>query len=205
MQSTNRDRCHLTCLALCLAALILASPAFAQNATFSINENASSYSASVEITDADSYQFTKPGYLGEAVPISVREIRVMGVHGEVSYDEQRNSVITFPEGDYIIAYEGDLDGNSFSALFKTPYNVTISLPGVYFVDNPLLGYVSQGGSVLVGENQTTILWESTRYAEIRFYDELRLFILSVFGTIWVVFMIILLFGYYSMRAASRRE
>lgn len=159
----------------------------------------------MEITDAESYQFTKPGYLGEVVPISVREIQVMGVHGEVSYDEQRNSVITFPEGDYLISYEGDLDGNSFSALFKTPYNVTIYLPGVYSVDNPLLGYVSQGGSVLVGENQTTILWESTRYAEIRFYDELRLFILSVFGTIWVVFMIILLFGYYSMRAASGRE
>ncbi len=157
----------------------------------------------MEITGADSYQFTEPGYLGEAVPISVREIRVMGVYGEVSYEEQRNSVITFPEGDYIIAYEGDLDGNSLSVLFTKPYNVTVYLPDVYFVDNPLLGYVSQGGSVLVGENQTTILWESTRYAEIRFYDEQRFVILSAFGTIWVILMIILLFGYYLMRVASR--
>ncbi len=157
----------------------------------------------MEITDADSYQFTKPGYLGEAVPITVREIRVTQDSKEISYKEQRNSVITFPEGDYLISYEGDLDGNSFSAIFKQPYNVTIFLPGVYYVDNPLLGYVSQGGSVQEEENQTKITWENTRYTEIRFYDEMRLVILSAFGTIWIVFMIILLFGYYSMRAASR--
>jgi len=203
MQSPNRDRRYIACFALCIAALILAAPALAQNATFSIFENASGYSARVEVTDAESYQFTQPGYLGEAVPITVREIQVMGVYGNVSYEEQRNSEITFPEGDYLISYVGDLDGNSFSTLFTTPYNVTISLPGGYFLDNPLLGYVSQGGSVQIEENQTIITWEGTRYAEIRFYDEQRLVILYAFGTIWAVFMIILLFGYYSMRAASR--
>jgi len=157
----------------------------------------------VEITGADSYQFTEPGYLGEAVPITVSEIQLTNDSKEISFEEQRNSVITFPEGDYLISYEGDLDGNSFSTLFKTPYNVTVFLPGVYFVDNPLLGYVSQGGSVQREENQTIITWESARYAEIRFYDEARLFILSAFGTIWVMLMIILFFGYYSMRASSR--
>jgi len=203
MQSSNRDRCYPACLALCIAALILAAPAFAQNATFSIYENGSGYSASVEITGADSHQFTKPGYLGEAVPITVREIQVTNDSREISFEEQRNSLITFPEGDYLISYVGDLDGNSFSTLFTTPYTVTISLPGVYSVDNPLLGYVSQGGSVQAEENQTLITWEGTRYAEIRFYDEARLVILYAFGTIWVMLMIILLFGYYSMRAAAR--
>lgn len=183
--------------------MILVSPVLAQNATFSINENGTGYSAVIEVTDSDRFQFTKPGYLGEGVPITVRDIRVTGDLGEISYEEQRNSEITFPTGDYMISYDGDLDGHSFSGLFTKPYNVTVYLPDVFNVDNPLLGYISQGGSVSHKENQTIITWEGTRYAEVRFYDEDRMVILIAFGTIWLTLMIILLFGYYSMRVSSR--
>lgn len=149
------------------------------------------------------YQFTQPGILGEAVPATVRDVRLTNISGDVAFETQKESEITFPQGDYLLFYEGDLDGNSFSAIFSTPHNVTVNLPLHYDSVNPLLGYVSQGGSSQPEDNYTVITWEDTRYIEVRFYDELREIILYAFGTIWISVMVILLFGYYVMRSKKQ--
>jgi len=175
-------------------------PAAALDAEFSIYENGTGYSAAIELQDADRYQFNRPGLLGEPVPTTVRDIRLTDASGSVSFEQPRDSEITFAKGDYLLRYEGDIEGNSFSAVLHEPYNVTVHLPSVFNIKNPLLGYVSRGGSSRIEDNKTIITWESTRYVEIRYYDEIREIILIAFGTIWIALMIILLFGYYSMRA-----
>ena len=204
MQPADRDRSYIACIALCLAALILAAPAAGLNAEFSIYENGTGYSATVEIEDAKLYQFNHPGILGEPVPLKVRDIRLSNLSGDVAYETLKESEITFPQGDYILSYESNLDGNYLSTLFQTPYNVTVYLPAVYSIENPLLGYVSRGGSYVVKDNSTVITWEKTHYSEVRFYDELREIILYAFAMIWITVMVILLFGYYLMRAKKQK-
>ncbi|MCP1663090.1 MAG: hypothetical protein D5R99_01130 [Methanocalculus sp. MSAO_Arc1] len=206
MQSPNRDRCIIACLTLCLAALILVAPGSALHADFEIYENGSGYSAEIGIIESESYQFARPGLLGEAVPMTVRDIRLVNESGSVDFEQPRDSEITFPKGDYLLYYEGDLEGNSFSAVFSEPHNVTVFLPPAYGVTNLLLGYVSRGGSAEVdGDTGTVITWEEARFVEIRFYDDIRELALYAFGTIWIALMIILLFTYYAMRLPKEEE
>lgn len=137
------------------------------------------------------------------MPTTVRNIRLSNSSGDVAFEAAQKSEITFPHGDYILFYEGDLDGNSFSAIFSKSHNVTLHLPHPYLIENPLLGYISQGGDLRYDDNALVITWEDTRYIEVRFYDEIREIILYAFGTIWLTIMIILLFGYYLIRIKKR--
>lgn len=155
------------------------------------------------MVDAEEYRFTEPGLLGEAVPIQARDIRLIDGSGEIVFSGDGESRITFPKGDYQLFYEGTLSGNSFAAVFSDPHNVTVYLPAAYDVRNPFLGYVSQGGKTGVVEDGLAITWEKTRYADLRYYDETREIILHAFGMIWIMVMVILLFGYYTMRVSTK--
>lgn len=166
-------------------------------------ENGTGYSAVIGIVDAEEYRFTEPGLLGEAVSIQARNISLTDGSGDVVLSADGESRITFPRGDYLLFYEGTLSGNSFAAVFSDRHNITVFLPEGYDVRNPLLGYVSQGGKTTVTDKGLMITWEKTRYADIRYYDETREVILYAFGTIWIMLMIILLFGYYAMRVSTK--
>jgi len=193
MRTSNRDRRGHIIAALCLALILISAPATAEEAVFQVLPDGTAYEASIEVS-GDTYTLWTPGLLGERVPLQVEDLEVLGPMGAVEYREEGRGVITFPEGNYTISYRVPVRNNQLVAAFDTPYNVTVVLPPVFKVDNPLIGMVSTGGVVSPGPNETTeIAWEGARVVEVRFYTADREILLTTFGTIWLAVAVVLVF------------
>jgi len=115
-----------------------------------------------------------------------------------NYTEER-SAIRFPEGNYTIRYIAPLSSNELTVMLDDASNISVFLPGQYAVANPLLGYVSTGGTVNATENGTTILWENARSAQVRYYDAFQEQALIIFGTFWIGIVVIFLVPYLIVR------
>lgn len=103
------------------------------------------------------------------------------------------SAITFEKGDYTINYTAPLRDFHLQLVFDKPYRINITLPERFDLRNPLLGSISSGGTWYRGhDNSTTIWWNRTTAADLRFYDSERESLLYLFGNFWVVIAIVLL-------------
>ncbi len=161
------------------------------------------YNASIEVENADDYEFIERGMLGERIPQNVDAIRVLGPGGEVAFEDEGRGRITFPEGNYTIVYRGLIRDNSLQAEFDQPYTVDVVLPSGFDVRNPLLGVISPGGKASDADDAITVSWEETTFIEVRFYDELRERALLVFGSFWIILCAIFILPYLILRPRKR--
>lgn len=162
------------------------------------------YRGEVTLVNASEYSFWEPGVLGERVPLAVTNVSVSGACGEnCTYTEKSRNTITFEKGNVTVTYEARITENNFQILFTEPSNLTVVLPPGQNVENPLLGQVSEGGTVSTENNTTVISFDRVRYAGVRFYDASRERLLYIFGSVWLTVAVVLLFPFLLM--GRRRE
>ena len=169
----------------------------ALSADYQVYSNGTAYNASVEITDADRYEFAGVGFLGEKVAINVGNVNLSGngfpCQFNWSKDWGRPSAITFLRGNYTVSYTAPLKDNTLQAGYDDQYNVSVILPAELDVRNPLLASISPGANVTrFADNTTLIKWSKIRTIEIRFYDPWREQLLYLFGNFWIIIAIVLL-------------
>jgi len=145
------------------------------------------------------YEFSEPGFLGEAVPIAATNITVVNASGPVPFEERSAGTIAFSEGNYTIGYDAPIGDRHFTVVLETATYVTVVLPDAFSIANPLLGYTSTGAKVEETPEGSTITWEDGRFVEVRFYDAFQEQILVIFGTFWVALVVIFLVPYYLTR------
>jgi len=160
-----------------------------------VAENGTSYSAEIEVIQADKYAFTEPGLLGAPVPVAVSDLFLFNATGPVNYTEDFSGAIRFPKDNYTIRYVAPLNSNELTVLLADSSMITVSLPEQYGVKNPLLGHISTGGVANATGNGTTIIWENARIAEVRYYDAFQEQMLIIFGTFWIALVMIFLVPY----------
>lgn len=141
----------------------------------------------------ESYAFVESGLLGERIPLKVEGVNLTGACDPCNTTWSPPSTIMFLKGNYTVSYMAQIRENHIQLAFEEPYNVTIGLPSGLDVRNPFMGMISPGGIATDRENETVeVTWESTRNAEIRFYDAGRLDLLYLFGNFWIILAVILL-------------
>lgn len=171
----------------------MAPPALGVSAEYRIAPNGTGYFASVQIQDQERFEFYETGLLGERVPTQVGGISLAGECKPCTFNWTVPSAVTFPKGNYTIHYQGQLRENHLAAIFDRPYRVVMVIPEEFNVRNPALGMVSEGGEIAYAPGNTTIVtWNSTRSAEIRFYDQQREDLLAIFLNFWIIIAVVLL-------------
>lgn len=143
--------------------------------------------------------------LGEQVPARVTGVRLEAPNGTgVTYEDLGGSVISFPRGNYTLAYSGELRNAELQQVYDRPYGANVTVPAGYNVTNPILGGYSPGATVTsLPDGATWVSWESTREVRVRFYDPARESLLWFFATSWAVVAIVLLFPFLMMRLIRR--
>ena len=155
--------------------------------------NGTAYNASVDVADADRFDFFDIGALGERIPQEAGDIQLIGNCSPCLYNESGISSIAFARGNYTIVYTAPLRDYHLQIPFEHPYSVTISLPQEFDAKNPLLAGISPGGVIIEGGNNTTMVqWNRTMSVDLRFYDKNREALFYLFGNFWVVIAIVLL-------------
>ncbi len=155
--------------------------------------NGTAYNASVEVADAERFEFYELGVLGERVPVKAGNIGLAGNCSPCRFNTSGAFALTFDKGNYTIFYTAPLRDFHFQAAFEKPYSVNVTLPEEFDVRNPLLAGISPGATI-IGEydNSTTVRWNRTTAVDLRFYDQNREALLYLFGNFWVVIAIVLL-------------
>ncbi|WP_052292228.1 DUF5803 family protein [Methanosphaerula palustris] len=207
MRTPDRDRRGHAVPARCLAALIgliallllaAGQPAGAA-AVFTIAENGTSYTATIDLNQTDTYPFMETGVLGEQIPATVTNVNLYNDSGNVTYQKDQTG-ITFQKGNYTISYQGTLRDDHILLALPEVTSADVHLPTGLDVRNPLIGQYSPGGKVSVDDQgQVSIHWDRTSYVEVRYYDQTRESLLYMFANIWVVVAIVLLTPYLLMR------
>ena len=151
--------------------------------------------------DADRFEFYETGMLGERSPLRASEVMLSGDCDPCQFEWSGNTAIIFERGNYSLSFQGPVRDNHFHATFEAPRQVSVFLPPGLDVRNPALGMISQGGVVLDSpEGGITVAWNSTRTAEIRFYDEGRENLLYIFANFWIIVAVVMLVPFlFSMK------
>jgi hypothetical protein len=177
----------------------------ALNASYQVLGNASSYAAQVDLAGASDYMFADTGILGENVPITVMNVTLIAENG-TPVDFNRTTqwsaplVITFPKGNYTVTYTAPLSDNHLQGTFLSPYNVNVTLPDEYDVQNPLLAGISLGANVTrFPDNSTQVTWNKTMSFDLRFYDQGQEDLLYMFAEFMIILAVILLMPFLLMR------
>lgn len=173
--------------------VLLTAHCGALHAQYRVLPNGTAYVASVEIVDAEQFEFFELGALGERIPQKASNQSITGNCSPCLFKITGTSGITFTKGNYTIFYTAPLRDFHFQAVFEKPYSVNVSLPPEFDVRNPLLAGISPGAAI-IGEhdNSTTVRWNKTTAADLRFYDKDREALLYLFGNFWIVIAIVLL-------------
>lgn len=183
-------------------------PVQALSATYRIAGNGTSYEAAVEVVNASGYSFEETGALGERVVVAVTNVSLEGDCSPCTFTWDRNrsildlspnASIHFQQGNYTVRFQGPVKDLHLVLSFSQPYHIEVTLPEGYRVQNFLLGYISPGGQVSVAGNTTTIAWNSTRTADVRFYNREREDLLFLFGNFWIIIAVVLLMPYILTR------
>lgn len=200
MRAPDRDRRRYRIAALCLALILLSGAAAALSADYTVFPNGTAYTAAIEVTGVERYQFTEPGMLGEDVPMPVSAVSVGNGSGAVAFTEEAYSAVSFPEkGNYTIRYTATIQDRFMQVAFHSPYNVTLYIPPEFDVRNPVLGSTLGGRIEDSPDGGTFVVWNSTRYFECRFYDSFQEKALVIFGTVWIAICLIFLIPFISQR------
>lgn len=195
MPAPDRDRRGPGVIALCVALILIPVAAEALSAEYRVMPNGTAYQGSVEVRDTDRYSFTETGLLGERIPIQAEEITLSGDCPPPScpFNATDRFSIAFPKGNYTVHFTGPIRENHFQATFAEPYSVTVTLPAEFDVRNHLIGSRSPGSEVREGPNGSVVVeWNSTRNAELRFYTEDRVTLLTLFSQFWIIIAVVLL-------------
>lgn len=172
---------------------LAAAPSAALSAEFHVLPNGTAYNASVEVVDAERFEFYEPGVLGERVPLTVSNVQITGNCSPCAFTATKSNSITFSKGNYTIRYTAPLRDFHLQAVFEKPYSVNVSLPEGFDIRNPLLAFLSPGSTVIAEkDNSTTARWNRTLSVDLRFYDRSRESLLYLFGNFWIVIAIVLL-------------
>lgn len=202
MRTPHRNQRGPSLAALCAALVILLSlaiPAGALSAEYSIYPNGTAYHATLEITDTERYTFADMGFMGQEVPLAAREVQLIQDGLPATFNWSRPwaapSSISYAKGNYTLSFIAPLKDNSLVAVYTKPYNVSITLPQNFSVQNPLLAGLSNNANVTVHpDNSTTISWTKAYTFEMRFYSQgqqdLLFFFLQFMGILIVVLVII---------------
>ena len=191
MRSPNRDRPNHRSTALCavsllLAVLLLAVPAAANTADFTVSENGSVLYAEAKFSGS-SYLLVMPRLLGEDVALEdVRNLTLTDENGTVVEPKNTKGTLTFPEGNYTLTYSLPITSGFVYAKFPTAYNVTVTLPEPYTTGHLILGTVSGGGVISADAEQTVVTFTQTKAVSLTFYEENREMILYAFLAGWLV-------------------
>jgi len=172
-------------------------------AVFTIAENGTSYTATIDLNQTTTYPFMETGVLGEQIPAQVTNISLHNTSGDVPFQRDQTK-ITFPNGNYTISYQGTLRDDHLLLALPDLSSADVYLPAGLDIRNPLIGQVSPGGKISVDDQGLVrIHWDRTRYVEVRYYDQTRESILYMFANIWGVVAIVLLTPYLLMRRKQR--
>ena len=132
--------------------------------------------------------------MGENVPVAVGNVQLRSGEVPVNVTWSRPwgapSSISFKKGNYTVSFTAPLKDNTLQPVYQKPYNVTVTVPQEFRVDNPLLAGLSTGANVTRNaDNSTTIQWTKSYGFECRFYSQGQQDILFFF----LQFMAILIF------------
>jgi len=136
--------------------------------------------------------------MGENVPVTVGDVNISGNCSPCEYNWSRPwggvSAITFPKGNYTVSYIAPLKNNDIQATFEKPYQVNVTIPKEYDIQNPLLAGISSGANVTrYPDNSTSVEWNKSYSFDLRFYsksqEELLYIFLQFLGIIAVVLLL----------------
>jgi len=153
----------------------------------------------IEITDAARYEFSEPGFMGENVPLSVGEVRLVKNGTSAVFNQStpwgQPMSITFEKGNYTVSFVAPIRDNHLQGIFDKPYHVNVTIPKEFDVRNPLLAGLSTGASVVRNpDNTTSVQWNESYSFDLRFYDaareELLYFFLQFMGILVIVLVVI---------------
>lgn len=168
-------------------------PCLALNAEYRVFTNGTAYNASIDLVNADRFEFSDMGVLGERIPLKVSNIALSGNCSPCTFNMSGAFAVTFKKGNYTIAYTAPLKDFHLQAVFEKPYTVYVSIPPEFDVRNPLIAGISPGATISSGyNNSTTVQWNQTTSLDLRFYDRNRENLLYLFGNFWLVIAIVLL-------------
>ncbi|NVO67882.1 DUF5803 family protein [Methanofollis tationis] len=177
--------------------------AAAYNATVTVLPGGEAYIGEVTLTDAEEYAFWEAGMLGERLPLTVKNVTVSGECGDnCSYTQKDRNTIAFERGNVTVSYEAEIVLKNLQVLLEEPSAIAVTLPEGLNVQNPLLGRVSEGGTISQEDNATVIRWDGTRFVEVRFYDSGQERLLLIFGAVWFTVAAVLLVPFLLMRRKS---
>jgi hypothetical protein len=185
--------------------VICTAGAGALSASFKVAPGGAAYSAAVGVENADGYSFWDYGPLGERIPRPVSNVSLHGACGNCSFDWVDPFTMNFTEGNYTILYSGEIMENHLQGVFDSPYNVSVVLPQGLDVRDPILGMKSPGSEIAEGPSFLTIVWNSTRSFEFRFYTPERERLLLIFGSLWIVGLVLVLIPYLMSRSGREKR
>ncbi len=191
MRSPNRNRPDHRSTALCalslfLAVILLAAPAAADSADFTVAENGSVLFAEARFSGS-SYLLVTPGLLGEDVAAEdVFDLTLTAEDGTIVEPKNSRGTLTFPEGNYTLTYSLPVSGGFVYAKFPAEYDVTVTLPKPYTTGHLILGTVSGGGVISKEADKTIVTYNQTKVVSLTFYEENREPILYLFIAGWLV-------------------
>jgi hypothetical protein len=202
MRTPYRDQRRSALAALCTALVILLAlvpSAGALSAEYSIFPNGTAYKASIGINDTERYSFAGMGFMGEDVPLAVRDVQLFQENQPATFNSSNPwgapASISFAKGNYTLSFIAPLKDNNLYASYQKPYNVSVMLPQNFSVQNPLLAGLSTGANVTRNpDNSTTISWIKTYSFDLRFYSQsqqdILFFFLQFMGILIVVLVVI---------------
>lgn len=191
MRSPNRDRSNHRSTSLCAVSLLivllmLAVPAAANTADFTVSENGTVLYVEAEFFGS-SYLLVTPGILGEDVALeTVSGLTLISEDGTVVEPKNTKGTLTFPEGNYTLTYEVPISAGFVYAKFPEFFDVTVTLPKPYTTGNKILGTVSSGGIIKEDAEKTVVTFNQTKVASLTFYEDNREPILYAFLAGWLV-------------------
>ena len=191
MRSPNRDRSNHRSTSLCAVSLLivllmLAVPAAANTADFTVSENGSVLFAEARFSGS-SYLLVTPGILGEDAALeTVGSLTLISEDGTVVEPKNTKGTLTFPEGNYTLTYEVPISAGFVYAKFPEFFDVTVTLPKPYTTGNKILGTVSSGGIIKEDAEKTVVTFNQTKVASLTFYEDNREPVLYAFLAGWLV-------------------
>ena len=148
------------------------------------------------IHDTERYTFADMGFMGEDVPLAVGEVELShdGEPAEFNWSRPWGapSSIGFAKGNYTVSFTAPLRDNTLKAVYKKPYNVSVTIPQNFSVENPLLAGLSNGANVTRHtDNTTTVSWTNTPMFELRFYSPGQQDLLFIFFQFMAILTVVL--------------
>jgi len=183
---------------------LISAQVTAISAEYRVLPNGTAYKGSVGVENADRFEFTEVGMLGEKIPIPVTGVSLSGNCSPCNFTWRDPTTITFPKGNYTVHYSGTIHQNHLVVAFPELHSVVVILPPGLDVRNRLLGLINPSDAVVSEEidGYLAVKWNSTRSAELRFYPPDRELWLTWFGQFWIIIAIVLLLPFFLSRKSG---